>query len=1321
LNKKRCYLISVILIAAMFLINVNIIAKNSGSNIISNKTEVTQKDNTVNVTINSGNFEGLNGGVINSYRGRLEYDENIFKDITSGNFKTLNNWDNFVFNPKTNEFIVVNKEGITNGEDVVNFTLTLEDGAKANETSIRIEDVTTSDGNDDIQISNSSVKIDIIEEQNGLSSNSVINQPNIKNVNHKGEVSGVFNVGKSIFNPDNIVMVIFIIGIGAVVFCVIGRKKGLKLLIKSKAFIITATIVSAVVVVQATGTIHTLNTQGDLDGNRVLDYTDVSMIQSHLVNLEELPGDIARKADVNFDGKLTITDLCIVIEKIEKSTDYKLDISSRLDKFHFEKNEDIAYTFNATLENSSIIDEITINGDEYKVTSLLNSGEYSATIKAPSKSGLHNIRVTGVKLETGESLPVNIVDKIEVLKDSPQILNYEVKNIDTNGRMNISFDVEDNDNALTNSSIKMIQDNKESILKERVKVLNNSIDVVLQPGVDYKFLVKLDYNRDDGLLEDRDIDNTSEHIFEKGIKFILDYKFNLSNVKTYDKENIEKVDFDIEESIILGFNSSNITNFTPKSIIMNGDKYLVEPKKSRYEVEINKFTNTGQNDIKIERITLDNGVNFKVDKTVAVNISGEDKKSLGINIKDIAIIPNTKNNTIDINLNVHMYKDSIKNLKLLILNNANDIVFKEVVNDGVYSKSVDISDYLDTRYTIKVIANSGHTNEKIVYNEEVEYGPSVSVKKPKLSKTSLEKGENLTIRYTLKTNIKSNINKIIVGNIEVPVINQGNNIYSTTIQVGQNSGKQQMKLNKVILENGIEIESDHSEQIEILKSHISIGDYRTTDDINTKEMKFSFEIVDIDDAFVSANAQLLDKDGNVIKEQGLLKIGQNDVVFSVTGQKEYDFRVISTYKRDEDGKNIINKAVLDRPAQLIPNYALTVGSMWVYDNGIKVSYINRNNAINIRFTSENRSKFIPKKVTVSGNEYDVSHIKSNIYEVSITAFSSDGIKNIVIEEITLSNGRELLVTDNNSIQVDVLKIRPKADNFRYQNLSNSNVRANFDIIDTEDTITGYKVIVNDGISNIYTKDNLTGPTQQFEFPYNSSKVYNVKVLANYDLDSNTLDNTSNSYINEQIMVSNIKFNKEVIEFKDITDIELYEKVANKVKRVDSLDVTAFSPEKYIAKLKMDDMEPLYVKIRSGCVYNGKFLLELDYKNVGHYSNGLRADILTVSYGAINNNIIEKIYMQEIIDTISSNPNATINLKNDIDMGDFKYNGDTTISTQFKGIFNGNGYVIKNLSKPLFNDIDGAKINGLIIDNANISGAKVFFQIHHLMWQSMMYI
>lgn len=61
--------------------------------------------------------------------------------------------------------------------------------------------------------------------------------------------------------------------------------------------------------------------KGDVDRDGSIDYTDVELIQKHLIDLEILGQDAQEPADLNDDGKLTVTDLALLVRMIENRTD----------------------------------------------------------------------------------------------------------------------------------------------------------------------------------------------------------------------------------------------------------------------------------------------------------------------------------------------------------------------------------------------------------------------------------------------------------------------------------------------------------------------------------------------------------------------------------------------------------------------------------------------------------------------------------------------------------------------------------------------------------------------------------------------------------------------------------------------------------------------------------------------------------------------------------------------------------------------------------------------------------------------------------------
>lgn len=70
--------------------------------------------------------------------------------------------------------------------------------------------------------------------------------------------------------------------------------------------------------------------------------------------------------------------------------------------------------------------------------------------------------------------------------------------------------------------------------------------------------------------------------------------------------------------------------------------------------------------------------------------------------------------------------------------------------------------------------------------------------------------------------------------------------------------------------------------------------------------------------------------------------------------------------------------------------------------------------------------------------------------------------------------------------------------------------------------------------------------------------------------------------------------------------------------------------------------------------------------------------------------------------IQQDPTATINLTSDLDASSLNVSTATYLG-DFKGTINGNGHTIKNLSKPLFNELQNAKIENLVIENSKVTG------------------
>ncbi len=84
--------------------------------------------------------------------------------------------------------------------------------------------------------------------------------------------------------------------------------------------------------------------------------------------------------------------------------------------------------------------------------------------------------------------------------------------------------------------------------------------------------------------------------------------------------------------------------------------------------------------------------------------------------------------------------------------------------------------------------------------------------------------------------------------------------------------------------------------------------------------------------------------------------------------------------------------------------------------------------------------------------------------------------------------------------------------------------------------------------------------------------------------------------------------------------------------------------------------------------------------------------------------IDDIY--ELIDTIKYNPDANISIIKDLDFLEYTTKEVAYVLSDFTGTINGNNYAIKNINSPIFNNLNNAIVENLILDNVNINNNNV---------------
>lgn len=725
--------------------------------------KIYEKDKVV-FTLKVDTFQGIKNE-INAYQGMLKYDKSIFEDVKEADFKAMNGWEGLQYNPETSEFIVYKKAGTTMEENLLEVTLQVKEGVKATKTEVKMLDMVTSEGKEDIYVVNeqkAKLEIDIIEEQQKPGNKPIdkptdkpeqkpgeieSNKPSIEKPNNNKPSSGVdkdqLYPGKLPRTGKNytILFLLLAIEIAIAIRIIYFGKKWMKSE-KTKATVIS--ILMIVLSMQFIGTVYgaitTFSQKGELNGDGAINYADVNLLVSHLVHLKPLGEDktieevktLLENADMNSDGKITITDLSILIQKIENKLNYEVTIRDLLvNNYYPAKNEEIVVSFDADVNYEATIQTITVNGKEYEIKrNEANNNLYEIRIKVGNTSGVTEYKLEKAKLNNGKEVKIEEAIKVDILKQQPEIQNWTIEEDIEKTELNLFFDVVDQDQAFLSGNYRIAEKQEGSENEQEGNIIqtgditagNNKINVKVEEGKKYQIIMCMTHNLDTDTLE-IESENQGSITKQEDLSLVVNYDFKVSGLETYryqDETEQKTEEFRVGEYITLKFNSTNATTCIPKEAVINGKRYQLTKENNKYKAVVDGAIGTGIHTIKVEKVILSNGKNFDVEQEVSVKViknapivkrfraneNPEEKEiNMHLHLKDT-------DKTIT-NLTAKLYDDqnneiTTKNLtdKLVEENITNDANEEEIKNTYYINSMLDTSKVtMQDSYKIKVVAD----------------------------------------------------------------------------------------------------------------------------------------------------------------------------------------------------------------------------------------------------------------------------------------------------------------------------------------------------------------------------------------------------------------------------------------------------------------------------------------------------------------------------------------------------------------------------------------------------------------------------------------
>lgn len=1351
--KKLCIIIT-ILSTILFTANT-VFAANVQTEIITNKQEVQAKDEEeITLSLKLNEFKEIKDGLY-AYKGQIKYDKNVFYEIEETDFIAQNSWESLKYNKKNNEFVIIKKSGVTSKEEFLQIQLKVKKDGIAGKTSVAITNQTTSEGKTDIEIGNVNVEITVIQEENNNpgtgdnegNNNSGNNNPDTgDNENNNNDNSGKGNEGSNGGNSNGennnqglgkpstelpktglgnyqtlIVIGIEILLIIAVISFI--KYKNINKKIKNKKIIgmLLAVILTAQIAGTTYAVVLSITQKGELNGDGLINYADVELAEKHLIGLEELLADKLENADLNEDKKITVTDLTLLIKKIEHKREYEVKIeNASTENYYPNKNQEIEISFVADINYDDVsIKKVIINDNEYEVQNTIGN-EYKVKLNVGNIAEKKDFKFLKAILSNNEEVKTNYNFSVSVLKDVPFIDEKTYKLEETfEGKANVSFDLIDTENSITSAQFTAYEKvGNIPVVETPIKSGNNTQEIEVEDGKTYVVEINVDYNLAPEQLEGKP-HQEENIIYTKEFTVNLDYKFKISNIKTL-KNDVANTTFTKGEQIQISFDSTNAAfettknnTFRPAVVTINGKEYQITEKNNHYVATIDGIESLGNQLITIEKVKLGNGKEFILDKNNSVQVRIEEKKP---EIIDFEAQENVADKNINIKFNILDKEQTIESAKVVLYDSKKNVIESkdlnvEEIRNGTIETTLKTKN--TTTYIIQVVANYRVTDtevakNKVLLEKEVPAIIYANIKQAEVNKTELEKNDSVNITYEIETNSEQTIEKIRVNSVNYIATKLTNGKYKITIQTGNVPQLLNLETTKIIFKDGTETEVTNTLKVNVLKDVPTISDIRQEDSVGKHEVTLHFTINDADKSYISGKVQLV-KGGSVVEEKDIIKEEKEigTVTFDhVEEGVSYIAKVLVTYNRFTETEEYIQKDQLleEVPVILIHDYKLQISDLKTANANKATIYFNKNEEIILSFTSTNASSFIPEEATINGKTYKVTRkTGTNQYTATLSGYDASGKQEIKIEKLLLSNGVELDVSNETKIEVEILKDKPTITDFSYnEDTENKNkVKAKFILDDNEHTLVSGKIVITDKKKNEISTQSLEVGKNEIIFDKTDSEYYYIKVIADYNLgtDENNL-HKSQTLLNEEM-----DFSIRKIEMKDVTDVYLYRKNGDKIEEVTSIFTHELEQkDQFLVKVEMKDMPAFYAPLKGYRVENNELKLELEYENVVQYENNMKQDKLEVVYGTVENNKATNNSLASLIKRMKANPNGTFELTKDYDASTITGDHRSLVGADitFTGTLNGNGHKISNLFRPIFDYVSRANIKDLVLENVYIS-------------------
>ena len=1271
------------------------------------------------------------------------YDENVFTKIDVADFTDLNQNMSISYNDNSKKFGLINETGKLDNE-LFKVHLKVKDDANVGDTNIALTNIVVSDGKNSETLAKT-IKTVLVTRDAKPGEEIPTNKPN--------KVEDTENEELKVFTsqPFMITLGISAIIVLALVIYIALFKKDKKKLKNILVGIATILIISFVILY-----IANINKR-DVNNDGVKDYNDAKEILEYLLDItgkEEKDNNKNtsnktngnkkpnikpdNKYDVNNDGKVDINDAG---NSTENTTEHTKVTISEVKQDIYVKKGDITLKFNADINPKSVtITKVKINDKYYNVIN--NNGEYAAVVNS-NEAGKCEFVITSVILSNGKEVNAKLKFTKEVLKDTPYVNKFNLN--DEKG--SLSFELVDTEDAFLNGEA-TIYDGETVIAKEEVKSTTKINDIPVDEDKVYLLEVVGEYDLDSNKNDDNN-HFTNQTMFNHSFVIGGDYNFTLTDLGITDA--IKK-----DEKPVISFTSTNTKGVTVENASLTiGNKtnnYVISKiDGNNYEIILEDADmSVGKHKVNLDSVRLKSLKTFNNKEDYDANTLTYTVLKDAPKVTNLSVQEDSENKSIVAKFSIKDENNAISSLKVVLVDSTGAVISSQSLEEYAQNNEVSLSydgstdgnykveilaDYAlsdQYNYTDKLVGEESITINTGVYIEAIEYVETKQNNQVIDSGRFASKGQKFyrmsfivhtkgVRTYTRLSAITINgLNYIANGGASAVANAEGEYRYTSTvaITVPKEAGITEVTANRVQLEinayynkvNDFYHVPSVTKEYEVLKDIPSITNLKVKEEnYKEKEVTFTFDVVDKEDAFISGKLELNGKSKEITK-------GSNTVTFKgIETDKVHDLIFKADYKLSTGEIEDPIKQTEKTSAEIYKvKYGLYEENLYndIYiSEGIPVSeknnkYFQKNEDIKLNLTIAGIPEYLgvyPERAIINDREYDLKALMT-CHEVTLNGYTTSGERELKVSAIILNNGKVITFDKPYEIKVEVLKDIPKITDYKYA-INDDSIKITLDKKDSDNAIDG-DLLVN--ITDDTGKELYNDKYQDIiEFKKNKDAVrYYIKVTGSYDRDIDKKDGSENYQKNANYLDETISLDKNNIELKDITYITLFKEENDKVLEIREITKEEIDEniEKYFVEVNMENMPSIYAKIKKVTTEDNHLMLILDYDYVtkeGSKSKEIKVDFGSLVDGTFKNETNPLNEFNILKEKIKNNEDIV--LTHDYDFKDIEVTTSYYFEN-FSGSIDGNNHKITNLSKQLFKEISNVEIKNLVIENANISGA-----------------